>query len=449
MGIGGYAASMAEDTPLPDLTALPPAMRAFVEARAAALAQERQRAEAETAARRHLEAEIADHRGYIERLEHLVRELQRARFGPRSEKLHPDQLALALEDLETAIGEVQAAAGRTSATTDRSPGEGKKRPPRALPKELPRIERVIEPKDIRCPCGCGQMVNIGEDRTERLDIVPAQFRVVVTIRPRYACPKGRAGVVQAPAPAHLIEGGLPTEALVAYVAVAKFADYLPLYRQTQLFARHGVELDRSTLADWVGHVAHHVAPIVERMTELLKTSGKLFMDETTVPVLDPGRGRTKTGYLWAMARDDRPPRRSPDLRSFGVGAAGLLAAAGTAPTRQVSSSPTRPGAAASMPNGCSPASTVSSRSTPMPVTGGSPSPSARAARPSPSPSATRTCAASSATPHPRPARRSPRSCSPGSPSSTASRRASAVTPPRRVTRPGRSTASRWPTNSAR
>jgi len=136
--------------------------------------------------------------------------------------------------------------------------------------------------------------------------VPAQFRVIATIRPRYACPKSRVGVVQAPAPAHLIEGGLPTEALLAHVLVGKFADYLPLYRQSQVFARHGVELDRSTLADWVGQAAWHLAPVVDRMAELLKRSGKLFMDETTVPVLAPGRGRTKTGYLWAMARDDRP-----------------------------------------------------------------------------------------------------------------------------------------------
>jgi transposase len=96
---------------------------------------------------------------------------------------------------------------------------------------------VVEPDDIRCPCGCGEMVKIGEDRSERLDIVPAQFRVIATIRPRYACPKSHAGVVQAPAPAHLIEGALPTEALLAHVLVGKFADYLPLYRQSQVFAR--------------------------------------------------------------------------------------------------------------------------------------------------------------------------------------------------------------------
>jgi len=193
--------------------------------------------------------------------------------------------------------------------------------------------------------------------------VPAQFRVIATIRPRYACPKSHAGVVQAPAPAHLIEGGLPTEALLAHVLVAKFSEFLPLYRQSQIFARHGVELDRSTLADWVGQAAWHLAPIVYRMAELLKRSGKLFMDETTVPVLAPGRGRTKTGYLWAMARDDRPPRGSPDPRSFGVEAAAVLAAAGTVPTRRAWSSPTRPAAAAITASECWRASRGCCRST--------------------------------------------------------------------------------------
>ena len=136
--------------------------------------------------------------------------------------------------------------------------------------------------------------------------MPAQLRVIVTIRPRYACPKSRAGIVQAKAPAHLLEGALPTEALLAHVVVSKYSEHLPLYRQAQVFARHGVALDRSTLADWVGRASWHLAPVVERMAVHLKRSGKLFMDETVAPVLDPGRGRTKTGYLWALARDDRP-----------------------------------------------------------------------------------------------------------------------------------------------
>jgi transposase len=149
------------------------------------------------------------------------------------------------------------------------------------------------------------MVRIGEDRTERLDCVPAQLRVIVTVRPKYACRTCEAGVTQVPAPAHLIEGGLPTEALIAQVLVSKYADHLPLYRQAQIFARSGVQLDRGTLAGWSGAAGFHLSPVARRLAELLKTSDHLFMDETRCPVLDPGQGKTKSGYLWALARDER------------------------------------------------------------------------------------------------------------------------------------------------
>jgi transposase len=150
------------------------------------------------------------------------------------------------------------------------------------------------------------MHRISEDRAERLDVIPAQFRVLVTRRPKYACRACEEGVVQAPAPARLIEGGLPTEGLIAHVLVSKYADHLPLYRQHQIMERQGVEIDRSCLSEWVGRAAFALRPLAERMLERLKASGKLFCDETRAPVLDPGRGRTKTGYLWAIARDDRP-----------------------------------------------------------------------------------------------------------------------------------------------
>jgi transposase len=292
---------MSQGLPRIDLDALPPDVRAAVAAHVAAL-------HAEQAARAHLEAEMADLAARNERLEHLVRELQRARFGKSSEKFSPDQLALTFEDIEIAIGEAREAHDRTGAGRRRQSkeqadnGEGR----RALPKDLPRIETVIEPDSVTCPCGCGDMVKIGQDISERLDIVPAELRVLATIRPRYACPKGRAGVAQAKAPPRLIEGGLPTEALIAHIMAAKYAEHMPLYRQWQVFTRRGVTLDRSVLADWIGRASFHLTPIVARMAELLKRSGKLFLDETTAPVLDPGRGRTKTGYLWALARDDRP-----------------------------------------------------------------------------------------------------------------------------------------------
>ena len=238
------------------------------------------------------------------RLEHLVAELNHAVHGKRSEKLSEDERQLAFEDLETAIAEVEE-----SQDTQLSSKGKTRRPARRnrgyLPKDLPRIERLIEPDSLECPCGCGVMHKIGEDRTERLDIVPAQLRVIVTVRPKYACRACTDGVTQMPAPAHLIEGGLPTEGAIAHVLVAKYADHLPLHRQSQILARSGIGIHRSTLADWVGTAAFHLAPVVDRLAEHLKVSTKLFMDETTAPVLDPGRGKTKTGYLWALARDDR------------------------------------------------------------------------------------------------------------------------------------------------
>jgi transposase len=319
-----YASRMVDAIDPTRLDSLPADVRAAFEAQAKALAETSFQLDTERKARLHLEAEkseleaknsdLAAENAFLKeaktRLEHLVHELRRARFGPRSEKLDPDQQQLAFEDIEITIAELQESVGRPPEASDETSDETNVKPPqrrsRALPKELPRIEQVIEPASIACPCGCGSMVKIGEDRSERLDVTPAQLRVIVTIRPRYACPKRRAGVTQAPASAHLIEAGLPTEALIAQVIVSKYSEHLPLYRQAQVFARHGVMIERSTLADWVGRAAFHLASIVERMAELLKRSGKLFMDETTAPVLDPGRGKTKTGYLWALARDDRP-----------------------------------------------------------------------------------------------------------------------------------------------
>lgn len=193
---------------------------------------------------------------YARRLEHLLAEFKRALFGRKSEKINANQLHLAFEELETALAEVEAA--KAAADAKRADTSTKAKPAANrnighLPADLPRIEQVIEPDTTQCPCGCGEMKKIGEDRSERLDIVPAQLRVVVTIRPKYACSGDCDGkVVQAPAPAHLIEGALPTEALIAHVLVSKYADHLPLYRQAQIFSRSGVDLHRSTLAGWVG-----------------------------------------------------------------------------------------------------------------------------------------------------------------------------------------------------
>lgn len=291
---------------------LPPEVATAFAVQQAALEAARFEASVERAARQHEQSVVAELKELVATLEGQVQQYRRAKFGRKSEKLDPAQLELALEDLETAIAETQAqiaAVEEKIAASATDPDKKTPRPPRkarALPESLPRIERVMEPESIACPCGCGDMVRIGEDRTERLDVVPARYQVIVTIRPRYACPKGRTGVAQAKAPAHLLEGSWPTEALLAQIAVAKHSEHMPLSRQAMVMARHGVPIDRSVLADWMGRTGALIAPVVERMAVLLKTgSSRLYVDETTAPVLDPGRGRTKTGYLWAVLRDDR------------------------------------------------------------------------------------------------------------------------------------------------
>lgn len=214
-------------------------------------------------------------------------------------------LALALEELEQTLAASEAADDGAKPSAPR-PTRRRKVNRGGLPPHLPRIETVIDVPDRHCPCCGREMHRIGEDIAERLDVIPARFRVLRTRRPKYACRSCPGRLAQAPAPARLIEGGLPTEALVAHVIVAKYADHLPLYRQAQIYARSGIDLDRSTLADWVGRAAWFLRPLRERLLEGLMGSPKLFADETTAPVLDPGRGRTKTGQLWAYARDDRP-----------------------------------------------------------------------------------------------------------------------------------------------
>lgn len=253
-----------------------------------------------------LQAMLAAERAENERLRQIIKELQRHRFGRRAESLPVDQLLLGLEEVE----QVEAEGLAAEEAVDPAKLEACVRKRRAnrgsLPAHLPRIEQVIDIPDKTCPCCKGMLHVMGEDVAERLDIVPAQFRVIVTRRPKYACRSCEEVVVQTPAPARLVEGGIPTEATVAHVLVSKYADHLPLYRQSQIYARQGVNLDRSTLADWVGKAAFLLRPIHQRLFERLKASDKLFADETTAPVLDPGRGRTKTGQLFAYARDDRP-----------------------------------------------------------------------------------------------------------------------------------------------
>lgn len=269
---------------------------------------------------------IARKEDRIVRLEKLVADFKRALVGAKSEKVCPEQFKLALEDIETA----QEAIHAEDEEDDRQV-RGKARPCKAnrgfLPKHLPRVEEVIEPESTTCDCGCERHV-IGEEVSERLDIVPAQFRVIVIRRPKYACRSCEVGITQAPAPAHLIAGGMPTETTVAHAIVSKYADHLPLYRQAQIYRRQGIDLDRSTLAAWVGRAAFELSPVYDALLAGLKRSNKLFMDETTAAVLDPGRRKTKTGYFG----------RSPVMTDHG--AAKIL---------QVWLLPTRPDAPANMP----------------------------------------------------------------------------------------------------
>ena len=218
------------------------------------------------------------------RLEHFVKELNQVIYGKRSEKLTEDGRQLAFEDIEVAQSEAEEQSDTIALTTPRKPAQcnlGN------LPDHLERIEVVIEPDSIVCPCGCGDMVRIGEDRTERLEIIPAQPKVIATVRPKYACPKKQGGVVQALAPVHLIEGGLPTEGTLAHVGVSKYADHCPLFRQSQIYARSGLNIDRSTLAHWMGKVSFHLAPVVDHMFNELKTSRKLFMPSRQIASQSP------------------------------------------------------------------------------------------------------------------------------------------------------------------
>jgi len=252
-----------------------------------------------------------------DKLRMLIERLLRRQFGRRSEQLTPEQLQLVLEDLEQAIAENDAKAAAANPITEPKPGEpkpdepkpGEKRAKRnlgALPAHLPRYEVVIDADRTDCPCCGGALHVIDETRNEQLDIVPAQLRVRVNVRPRYGCRACESAVVVAPAPERPIDGGLPTEAMIVHVLVAKFCDSLPLYRQSKIMARQGVNIDRSTMSNWVGQACWWLTPLYNLLVSTALSAPKLFADDTTLPVLDPGRGKTKTGRLWCYAVDDRP-----------------------------------------------------------------------------------------------------------------------------------------------
>jgi transposase len=244
----------------------------------------------------------------IEHLKLLIAKLQRMQFGRKSEKLQRqiEQLELRLEELEANREETIPAEGQAAAPpiliTITSPAAKAAR--RALPEHLPREIRQHEPKQAKCDCG-GELRKLGEDVSEVLEYVPDHFKVIRHVRTKLSCTKCDC-IVQAAAPSRPIARGVAGPGLLAHVLVSKYADHLPLYRQSEIYARHGVELERSTLADWVGGSAQLLEPLVEALRRYVLAAGKLHADDTPVPVLSPGNGTTKTGRLWTYVRDDRP-----------------------------------------------------------------------------------------------------------------------------------------------
>src|ERR1700691_2262854 len=242
----------------------------------------------------------------IENLNLLVLKLKRMHFGQRSEKMNADiaQLELHLENLKTTQPAAEPPPAQLAILAVNAKAV-KKPARRPLPAELPREIETIAPKQESCPdCG-GTLRPLGEDVSEVLEYVPARFKVIRTVRPKLSC-ACCSRIVQEPAPNRPIDKGLAGPGLLAHVLVAKYADHLPLYRQAEIYAREGVELDRSTLADWVGGASRTLRPLVDALKKYVLSAEKLHGDDVPVPVLEPGNGKTKTGRLWTYVRDDRP-----------------------------------------------------------------------------------------------------------------------------------------------
>src|SRR6267154_2184455 len=243
----------------------------------------------------------------IEHLQLLLAKLHRMQFGRKSEKLarQIEQLELRLEELESNRSEKEPNPPESAPVTVPSIPTAAKPTRRALPDHLPRQTRRHEPKETVCPQCQGELRKLGEDVSEMLEYVPASFVVIRHVRTKLSCTKCDC-IVQAEAPSRPIERGVAGPGLLAHVLVSKYCDHQPLYRQSEIYARQDVELERSTLADWVGGSARLLEPLVEALRRYVIAAGKLHADDTPVPVLAPGNGKTKTGRLWTYVRDDRP-----------------------------------------------------------------------------------------------------------------------------------------------
>jgi transposase len=237
----------------------------------------------------------------IEKLKIELLRLKRMRFGRSSEQLDAKiaQLELTLEELEASQTEIAASA----APIIEEHTERTKPVRKALPSHLPRESVVHEAACSCAKCG-GELKRLGEDVSEVLEYVPSHFKVIRHVRPKFACAKCQS-ITQSPAPERPIARGLAGPGLLAHVLVSKYCDHLPLYRQSEIYARSGVELERSTLADWVGQCSALLAPLVSSLSRYVLSGAKLHADDTPVPVLQPGRGTTKHGRLWTYVRDDR------------------------------------------------------------------------------------------------------------------------------------------------
>src|ERR1700724_2288546 len=247
----------------------------------------------------------------IARVKFQLARYRRAEFGRSSEKLArgSEPLEMALEALETDQAERLATASPAVATAVETAAEAQKPARRLLPQHLPR-EDLRHPAPCTCPSCGGALRKIGDEVTETLDYAPGRYKVIRHIREKLSC-RACDTVVAAPTPDHAIARGRAGAGLLAHIVVSKYDDHLPLYRQAQIFARIWVSLEPSTLSGWVGPTAATRKPLVDALAGDILASDNLHVDDTPVPVLAPGTGKTKTGRLWTYVRDERPFAGSP------------------------------------------------------------------------------------------------------------------------------------------
>lgn len=283
-----------------------------------------------------LQAMLVERDLLIEKLKLQIARMKRVQFGASSEQLDSQilQLELIVEDLETSYSvvagparaagdEAMALADAAAIAPEQAAVAAKQSRARAQPQHLPRERVRYEPQGMvsamgasgscsckHCGAQSGQLTHLGDDESEMLEYVPGRFKVIVQVRPKYLC--GECSTIsQAAAPSRVLAKSYAGAGLLSHVLTSKYADHLPLYRQSEIYSREGVALSRSTLADWVGGCSQLLAPLVDALQRYVLGGEKLHADDTPVPVLQPGRGTTKTGRLWTYVRDDRNAPSAP------------------------------------------------------------------------------------------------------------------------------------------